>query len=169
MSSYQDKFDKIFKYNYGYQNYDLGRKYILQTYKNLGDYFYDAAKTYISSALSGDMSSLSYDVSNLTNDEAKNIEKEVTFVKKVDNFSILVINVKVLVEKLNIKNIEVFFEDLKNDLKNKSFWIEDNSYVISIWGENKDIDSLTIEQAISLLGYDFKDLEILFNSQKFGL
>lgn len=37
----------LIKYFYGYDKYDLGRKYLLQKYKNIDDFYYDCANMFL--------------------------------------------------------------------------------------------------------------------------
>jgi len=151
----------VIKYNYGYMNYDLGKKYILQKYHNLEDFYYDCADNLIKSLAEG-INVFSDDYFDYMDEESvKKLEFSTT--DKLKNGSICVIDLEKLsnMYKYDINDIEDdIIERLGTDIDYKC----GIKMIIIAFGE-VNLDLITLDDF-----YEYKEkIEIQTDTNKYNL
>jgi len=137
--------EKLIKYYYGYYKYDLGEKFILQSYPDMEDFYYDVAKNFIYDLSTGDSIRSSFrSITTIPPKEAKKIQSICSETKKYDTYSVVFLNTNFF-----YKMIEFFIDDNKTILDVKKAFEKDiNSFdieyleptenMILIFGKTKD-------------------------------
>lgn len=160
--------EHVIKYKYGYYKYDLGKKYILQTYSTLEDYFYQTATCFISSMLVGNemRNKLQMGLNNVSNSAALNITEKSSVVQKENGYTALIIDMKIFMSILqpfiekNVNILDFLFDDLK--LSNIYNYFESNEkYLILFFGKNHGTIKLPEEE--------LEDLEIKYSASKYNI
>lgn len=133
-----------YKYSYGYYKYDMGKKYLMQSYDNLDDYFEDTAYKMIPSML--------YDHSI---DESK--LNDTFIVKRHDKGYVIYCNLEFL-KNIFKSGFKFFIEDIKNmeKMADSDLMINDNLLIIFINCENKKISKSEYYNIIDELDLHYK-------------
>lgn len=84
--------EHITKYYYGYQDYDLGLKYILQSYATLNDFYFACAEHFCKAVFTSESAYLTH--CNIKEEDFKQFSKTVRF----KNCSVCIIDLKILHE-----------------------------------------------------------------------
>jgi hypothetical protein len=157
----------VIKYQYGYFNYDMGRRYILQSYPTMEDYYNVTAHKLLIGILWPDYSStLTDDEFNLDRGNAIKIAERCSIIKKHGEGYGIFVHLKSLylelskTTKSNIKYKE-FIINLKQDLSNIPFKIYDDILEIMI-GYDKSKYELDSEEIN-------KELEIVYQANLYNL
>lgn len=142
---HSDLNEYYYKYSYGYYKYDMGKKYLMQSYDNLDDYFKDTAHKIIPSML--------YDHRI---DESK--LKDTFVVKKHKNGYIAYCNLELL-KNIFKGDFNLFIEDIESMekmSKNSYLIINDNLLRIFINCEKEKISKSEHDEIIDELDIKYK-------------
>jgi len=162
-----DKDEHVIKYEYGWYKYDLGKEYILQSYKSLEDYFNETAECFISSILisSEIRSEFQNSLTNIGNSDVLHIPDMCSVIKKENGFTALIIHLKLffsLLERYKNSNDINFLELLEKDLKKMNiYYYFENEYLILFFGKN--------EGKIKIPKKETEKLDMKYNANKYNL
>lgn len=110
----------VYKYKYGYYNYDMGKKFILQSFKTLKDYYKTTAKKFLLGLMD-----INYSI------DKKDIKKLSIILPNNDSF-ILLIHLRILYSLLRYNKMS--YSEFKNEFKEiiKGSRFESNGDIIQI-------------------------------------
>lgn len=121
-----DDIEYVYKYKYGYFNYDMGKKFILQSFETLKKYYKTTAKKFL----------LAFISTNISNKNAKDIVKKSSVILPNNDSFILIIHLRILYSLLNNKlTYSDFKYNFKEDIKGSRFESDDDIIQILI-GDN---------------------------------
>lgn len=135
--------EHVIKYKYGYYKYDLGKKYILQSYPTLEDYFYQTAKCFISSMLVGNeiRNKLQRGLKIMNNSDALKITETSSIEQEENGYSALIINMNIFMKMLypfiedDVDILDLFFDDLKK-MNIYNYFEKNKKYLVLFFGSN---------------------------------
>jgi hypothetical protein len=142
--------EHIMKYDYGYHKFDLGRKYILQSYETIADYFFACAQLLGKELFDSDYSNLlNSKWENIVNyNFSVNSEKFMTPVKLDRGGSVCFINLLKMHELGSLVEYNRFFNTFI-DLVKPSASNKDEGWCIYYFGENeklkKSLSNISLE------------------------
>ena len=167
--------EHVIKYQYGYYRYDLGKKFILQTYDTIEDYFFHTAQYYIVSILSGNeiRNELQRGLKGMGNSDALKVEEDCSLVKKEHGYSALIIVVELFLNALEkfkepgVDLLEILLKDLKGNKKGKgkseiyNYFADNNKYLVLFFGRD--------EGRIKLPYEELEELELKYTANKYNV
>ena len=130
----------VFKYKYGYYNFDMGKKYILQSFNTLDDYYKATANNLLLGLLSPDYSNTSIGI--FDKETAANIVERCSIVKKYDKCFTIYINLTNLhleISKKDRVSYDEFISDIELDINPINHRIFENILEIFIGCRKNEI------------------------------
>lgn len=130
----------VFKYKYGYYSFDMGKRYILQSFNTLDDYYKATANNFLLGLLSPDYSSTSIGIFNKKN--ALDIIERCSIVKQYDKGYTIYVHLEHLYIEVSKKDritYDEFVKDIENDISPISHRIFENILEIFIGYRKKEI------------------------------
>jgi len=116
-----NEFEFLIKYKYGYYNYDMGKKFILQSYDDMDAYYQDTAEKLLLGLLSPEGRNNIGDEFTGTKDNAENIVEKCSIVKQYDNGFTIFIHLKSFMTELSKYSMakydySMFVDTLESDI-----------------------------------------------------
>ena len=171
-----DSVEYLIKYQYGYHNYDMGKKYILQSHDSLADYFSAVSENLLLGLIYSD-----YDSTELCNDfpidnaNALKIVDNTSVVKKYGDSYTICINLLALFTALsvtsNIYNINYnnFIHTIESDLKELNLIIKNDMLQIFIGEDEHQISNTELNKIKNLTDEKSSEYLIRYNSHKYNI
>lgn len=105
-----DAVEHLIKYRYSYHNYDMGKRYLLQSYGSMKKYFYEAANNLLEALIvpeydDGDVAYLFN--SNITKEKVNKNKDKCSIIKHDDNGSTIFISIKLLLNLIFDKSVSI--------------------------------------------------------------
>lgn len=166
----------VIKYKYGYHTYDMGKRYIFQSYDSLDDYFEATANNLLLGLVWSDYGAASVSSNfEMAKEKAKEIVNNVSVMKKFGNSYTIGVNLYALFAGLclgsNIYNVRYpeFLSDFDADLGDISNIVKND--IMQIFVGNDQIElSENIIRKIKDFGFDYiQEYDIKVNTKKYNL
>lgn len=164
------------KYSYGYHFYDMGKRFILQSFKNMMEYFNETAENLLIGLFSDEASNHVGNEVDVTIAQARKMRKKISIIKKYENGYIIYVNLFLFLNeiyKCNDKNhieYNTFVDMLEKDLVEITYKKINNILLISIGEEFPKISKEefdTIKEKLST--QESLDFEIKYIAHKYNL
>lgn len=141
------------KYQYEYYRFDIGRRYILQSYDTMEDYYEDTAKKLL----------YGY-ISHTYGEDEEKVANECSVVKKYGKGYTIYVHIALLLKELDLKSYTYnkFIDELKSDLDPIPNKIQNGILEIFIGYQFHNISNEELKEITS-------DLEARFHSHKYNL
>lgn len=156
--------EHVVKYKYGWFKYNLGKEYILQSYKSLEEFFYETAKCFIFSMLVGNeiRNEFQLGLTGLGNSDVLHIPDTCSIVKKEQGYTALIIHLKLFFSLLDkFKEDMDLLKLLEEDLKKMQIYhYFDGDYLILFFGKNEGKIKLPKEAG---------ELDMKYHANKYNL
>jgi hypothetical protein len=165
--------EHVIKYQYGYYKYDLGKKYILQTYNTIEEYFFETAKCFIMSILSGNeiRNELQIGLKGMGNSDALKVEDSCSLVRKEHGYSALIIIVDIFLRALEqfkepgADLLKLLLTDLEGNRKGTDkiyhYFADNKKYLVLFFGRN--------EGRINLPYEELEEVELKYDASRYNL
>ena len=162
MDCYEYASELIIKYDYGFQNYDMGKKWLLQNFDSLEEFYSLAAKNYIKSLIEGETEEskkeiLDYATPTINVDILIN---NVSYSIDFDKYSIAVIDLKLFYACLEVSGGTVNYQKFKkmmvtapekgtaNIEENNTWSFYGNDILLIAFGELKNLPKNLVQVVV---------------------
>lgn len=135
-----DEIEYVFKYKYGYYNFDMGKKYILQSFNSIDNYYKVTANNFLLGLLSPGYESTSIGIFN--KEQAANIIERCSIVKQYGKGYTIYVHLQNLYMEISKKDnvsYDEFVRDILYEISPISHRIFDNMLEIYIGYRKNEI------------------------------
>jgi len=155
------EYEYFIKYKYEYYNYDMGIKFILQSYNNMEEYYKDTAELLLLGIISPQYSSTNIgDNFSGTKNDAKKIVEKCSIIRKYNNVYTIYVHLNLLFTELSKDytsyNYDKFIKTLMSDIGTIPFKIVDNIMLIYIGNTNNKISSKEFNDIKNILDINYQ-------------